>query len=215
MWACLVAQTVKNSAAMQVTQVRSLGWEDPLEKGRVTPFSNLAWRIPWTEKPDGRWSISPWGCKELDSTERLTVSLSLLKMYNLDHLGGPVVKILPFQCGRGRGWRWVRSLVRDLRSPMPRGQKKNKKPKPKGQCSGLNYSHNSVYSSHYSRICSSSQEESLYSLNSLLLFWLFCLFCYEHFNCCYGYRYKSGKECDKGNTGKVLNNKLKMSFRSW
>ena len=127
MWACLVAQTVKNSAAMQVTQVRSLGWEDPLEKGRVTPFSNLAWRIPWTEKPDGRWSISAWGCKELDSTERLTVSLSLLKMYNLDHLGGPVVKILPFQCGRGRGWRWVRSLVRELRSLMPRGQKKKKK----------------------------------------------------------------------------------------
>ena len=81
MWACLVAQTVKNSAAMQVTQVRSLGWEDPLEKGRVTPFSNLAWRIPWTEKPDGRWSISPWGHKELNMTEMARGSSSLLSSH--------------------------------------------------------------------------------------------------------------------------------------
>ena len=33
---------------MWETQVRSLGWEDPLEKGKATPFSILAWRIPWT-----------------------------------------------------------------------------------------------------------------------------------------------------------------------
>ena len=50
-WACLVAQTVKNLPAMQETQVRSLGWEDPLEKGMATHSGILAWRIPWTEKP--------------------------------------------------------------------------------------------------------------------------------------------------------------------
>ena len=49
----LVAQTVKNLPAMQETQVQSLGWEEPLEKGIATHFSILAWRIPWTEEPDG------------------------------------------------------------------------------------------------------------------------------------------------------------------
>ena len=47
-WASLVAQLVKNLPAMQETRVRSLGWEDPLEKGMATPTSILAWRIPWT-----------------------------------------------------------------------------------------------------------------------------------------------------------------------
>ena len=46
--ASLVAQLVKNLPAMQETWVQSLGWEDPLKKGKVTPSSILAWRIPWT-----------------------------------------------------------------------------------------------------------------------------------------------------------------------
>ena len=48
-----MAQTVENLPAMQETQVRSLGWEDNLEKEMATHFSILAWRIPWTEKPGG------------------------------------------------------------------------------------------------------------------------------------------------------------------
>ena len=50
-WASLVAQSIKNLPAMQETQVQSLGWEDPLEKGMATHSSILAWRIPWTEEP--------------------------------------------------------------------------------------------------------------------------------------------------------------------
>ena len=42
----LVAQLVKNPPAMRETRVRSLGWEDPLEKGKATHSSILAWRIP-------------------------------------------------------------------------------------------------------------------------------------------------------------------------
>ena len=45
-----MAQRVKNLPAMQETQVLSLGWEDPLEKGVATHSSILAWRIPWTEE---------------------------------------------------------------------------------------------------------------------------------------------------------------------
>ena len=47
-WAFLVAQLVKNPPAMWETLVQSLGWEDPLEKGKATHSSILAWRIPWT-----------------------------------------------------------------------------------------------------------------------------------------------------------------------
>ena len=46
-WASLVAQLVKNPLAMKETWVSSLGWEDPLEKGKATHSSILAWRIPW------------------------------------------------------------------------------------------------------------------------------------------------------------------------
>ena len=49
----LVAQRIKRLPAMQETQVRSLHWEDPLEKEMTTHSSILAWRIPWTEEPSG------------------------------------------------------------------------------------------------------------------------------------------------------------------
>ena len=52
--AFLVAQLVKNPPAMWETWVLSLGWEDPLEKGKGTYSSILAWRIPWTV-----WSMGP------------------------------------------------------------------------------------------------------------------------------------------------------------
>ena len=46
-----MAQVLKRLPAMQETQVRSLGWEDPLEKEMATHSSTLAWKIPWTEEP--------------------------------------------------------------------------------------------------------------------------------------------------------------------
>ena len=52
-WASLVAQLVKNPPAMRETRVRSMGWEDPLEKGKTTHSSILAWRIPWTVQSMG------------------------------------------------------------------------------------------------------------------------------------------------------------------
>ena len=67
-WSSLVAQLVKNLPAMWETRVRSLGLEDPLEKGMATHSSILAWRIPQTIL---------WDRKELDVTEELTLSLLL------------------------------------------------------------------------------------------------------------------------------------------
>ena len=74
-----MAQRVKNLPAEQETQVRSLGWDDPLEKGMAAHYSIPAWRIPWTEEPDGLQSM---GCKELDTTEQLTLS----HIYNIGPL---------------------------------------------------------------------------------------------------------------------------------
>ena len=51
--ASLVAQMVTNPPAMQETWIQSLGWEDPLEKGKATHSSILAWRIPWTIQSEG------------------------------------------------------------------------------------------------------------------------------------------------------------------
>ena len=48
---------IKNLPAMQETQVRSLSWEDPLEKDMATHSSILAWRILWTEEPGGLQSM--------------------------------------------------------------------------------------------------------------------------------------------------------------
>ena len=61
-----MAQTVKNPPAMQKTQVRSLGQEDPLEKEMATHSRTLAWRIPWTEEQ---------GRKESDPNERQKYNL--------------------------------------------------------------------------------------------------------------------------------------------
>ena len=47
----LVAQTVKHLSTMWETQVRALGWEDPLEKEMAIHSSAIAWKIPWTEEP--------------------------------------------------------------------------------------------------------------------------------------------------------------------
>ena len=64
-------QLVKNLPAIRETWVRPLNWEDPLEKGKITHSSIMAWRISWT-------IYSPWGHKQSDMTERLSLQASNL-----------------------------------------------------------------------------------------------------------------------------------------
>ena len=52
---------VKNLPAVRETWVLSLGWEDPLKKGKATHFGILAWRIPWAEEPDRPQSVTVHG----------------------------------------------------------------------------------------------------------------------------------------------------------
>ena len=66
----LMARMVKNPPAMQETLVQSR--EDPLEKGRATHSSFLAWRLPWTEEPGELYSL--WGRQESGSQSRIQVS---------------------------------------------------------------------------------------------------------------------------------------------
>ena len=61
-----MAQLVKNPPALWDTWVQSLGWEDLLEKGMATHSNILAWRIHGVD--------SPWGHKESDTTDRLSLS---------------------------------------------------------------------------------------------------------------------------------------------
>ena len=75
---------VKNLPAIQETQVQSLGWKDPLEKGMATHSSILAWRIQWTKSLVG---YSPWNHKESDTTEQITLSLffHVYRAYSLNN----------------------------------------------------------------------------------------------------------------------------------
>ena len=62
----MAVQRVKNPSATWEIQVRSLGWEDPLENGMATHSSILAWEIPWTEAPGQRATVH--GSQESDPT---------------------------------------------------------------------------------------------------------------------------------------------------
>ena len=73
--ASLVAQRLKCLPAMWETWVRSLGWEDPLEKEMAIHSSILAWRIPWTEEPGGLQST---GSKRVGHDWEISLSLSFM-----------------------------------------------------------------------------------------------------------------------------------------
>ena len=77
-WASLVVQLVKNLPAMQETWVRSLGWEDPLEKGKASHSSILAWRIPWT-----MWSM---GSQRVRHNWVTFTSLPNMRLYDCDRI---------------------------------------------------------------------------------------------------------------------------------
>ena len=76
----LVAQMVKCLRAMQETRVRSLGWEDPLEKEMVTHSSTLAWKIPWTEEP-GR--LQSMGSQRVRHNWETSLHFHILKIKKL------------------------------------------------------------------------------------------------------------------------------------
>ena len=109
-WASLVAQLVKNPPAMWETWVWSLGWEDPLQKGKSTHSSILVWRIPWTvhgvEKSQTRLSdfqfhftsllfyraisSKPWLQSQLSREQGLIFLMQIPKDRELDMEFGPL-----------------------------------------------------------------------------------------------------------------------------
>ena len=74
-----VAQVIKNLPAIQEMWASSLGWEDPLEKGKATHSSILAWRIPWTEEPCGLW----WQSQSLFTANTIVVKVKSLSRVRL------------------------------------------------------------------------------------------------------------------------------------
>ena len=82
---------VRNPAAMQETWVRSLGWEESLEKEMATHFDILAWRIPWTEELSGN---SSWDHKESDTN--IVVYICQFQSPNCPFFPYPLVTISSF-----------------------------------------------------------------------------------------------------------------------
>ena len=87
-WASLVAQLVKNPPAMWETRVRSLGWEDPLEKGKATHSSVWAWRIPWTVQSMGSQRIRHNIATKHQQIEAMAIIIFLLLLLSIP-LGKP------------------------------------------------------------------------------------------------------------------------------
>ena len=82
----MVAQTVKRLSAMQETRVRSLGWEDSLEKEMATHSSTLAWKIPWRKEP-GKARVHGVAKSQTGlSTYACTLVAFYLKDNGTDHL---------------------------------------------------------------------------------------------------------------------------------
>ena len=117
----MVAQMVKHLTKMQETQVRSLGWEDPLEKEMATHSSTLAWKIPWMEEHDRLQSMGSQriGCNGATSIftslqfnffqKCLNMKRRLQLKFLSDSLckcgegnGNPLQVLLP---GKSHGWR--------------------------------------------------------------------------------------------------------------
>ena len=71
---------VKHLPAMPETQVQSLGWEHPLEKEMATHSSTLAWKIPWTEEPDGLQSMGSQrvGHRDAEMNRHLKLAIGLV-----------------------------------------------------------------------------------------------------------------------------------------
>ena len=74
---------VKNLPAMQQTQARSLGQEDPLEEGMATHSSTLAWRIPWTEEPGGLQSMGSQRVGHSQATKHVPPNKLIIGLYIL------------------------------------------------------------------------------------------------------------------------------------
>ena len=78
-WASLVAQRLKRLPPMRETWVRSLGWEDPLEKEMAIHSSILAWRIPWTEKPS---RLPSMGSQRVGHDWVISLSLCIMGLFS-------------------------------------------------------------------------------------------------------------------------------------
>ena len=88
--ASLITQLVKNPPAMHKTPVWFLGWEDPLEKGKATHSSILAWSIPWTVQAMGLQRVRhDW----VTFTCMIQDNLPILKFLILSHLQDPFLNV--------------------------------------------------------------------------------------------------------------------------
>ena len=123
--ASLVAQTVKRLPAVRETWVRSLGWEDLLEKEMATHSSTLAWKIPWTEKPGRLQSMGSqrvghnWATSLGAGTHKICVLHPdcLNRLYNCLDLGLDSLINANTAVYGGRAWRKERKMFFKRKKP--------------------------------------------------------------------------------------------------
>ena len=100
-----MAQRVKSPPAMWETQVWSLGPDDPLEKGKATHFSILAWRIPWTEESGGLQSMGlRWVRQDWATNTYLCISRCLF-LWTRSQILAECEKQASGSAGSSQGWR--------------------------------------------------------------------------------------------------------------
>ena len=111
-WVFSVVQLVKNLPVTQEIWVLSLVWEDPLEKGKATYCSILAWRIPWTVQSTGSQRVGHnqvtftfTTCHKFQNFNK-QIKQSHVKQSSRDFPGSPVVKMSNFRCRRHRFNSW-------------------------------------------------------------------------------------------------------------
>ena len=83
LWLTLVAQLVRNQRTMQKTWIWSLGWDDPLEKGKFTLSSILAWRISWTIESDKQLSTAQYMSNKINNILLICPSIMSLSCISL------------------------------------------------------------------------------------------------------------------------------------
>ena len=91
-----MAQRLQRLPPMQETRVRSLGWEDPLEKEMVTHSSILAWRIPWTEESGGLQFTGSQRVGHDSATSLWGIAEYVGSHWSLEHVGKKVIPKLAY-----------------------------------------------------------------------------------------------------------------------
>ena len=109
-----MAQRLKCLPGMQETRVRSLSWEDPLEKEMATHSSTLAWRIPWRKEPGRLQSMGSQRVSTVLSDFTFTFTLSIVPVIRASLVAQRLMRLPGMQETRVRSLSWEDTLEKEM-----------------------------------------------------------------------------------------------------